>query len=84
MKYGVNTMVWTTRVGEAQKGLLSRIRDWGFDGAELFLSPTEPANIPAVKSMLDQLQLERTTCSVLPREANLISADSEVRAVTST
>jgi D-psicose/D-tagatose/L-ribulose 3-epimerase len=59
---------------------LSRIRDWGFDGAELFLSPTEPANIPAVKKMLDQLKLERTTCSVLPREANLISAQAEVRA----
>ncbi|PYV34751.1 MAG: hypothetical protein DMG22_04895 [Acidobacteria bacterium] len=80
MKYGVNPMVWTTRVGEGQKALLSRIRDWGFDGAELFLSPTEPANIPAVKNLLDQLHLECTTCSVLPREANLISADSKVRA----
>ncbi len=80
MKYGVNTMVWTTRVGEEQQPLLSRIRDWGFDGAELFLSTTEPANIPAVKKILDQLNLDRTTCSVLPREANLVSAEAEVRA----
>jgi D-psicose/D-tagatose/L-ribulose 3-epimerase len=80
MKYGVNTMVWTTRVGKDQQPLLSRIRDWGFDGVELFLSPEEPADIPGVKRMLDELHLERTTCSVIPREANLVSPQPEVRA----
>ena len=80
MNFGVNTMVWTTRVGEAQEPLLSRIRDWGFDGVELFLSPEEPANIPAVRTALDNLGLQRTTCSVLPRDANLVSADPAIRA----
>jgi D-psicose/D-tagatose/L-ribulose 3-epimerase len=80
MKFGVNTMVWTTQVGEKQNSLFARIRDWGFDGAELFLSPDEPANIPAVRATLDRLQLERTTCCVLPRDANLISADAAIRA----
>ncbi len=80
MKFGVNTMVWTTRVSEAQEPLFSRIRDWGFDGVELFLSPEEPANIPGVKAALDRLKLGRTTCSVLPRDANLVSADSRIRA----
>lgn len=80
MKFGVNTMVWTTRVGVEEKPLLTRIKRWGFDGAELFLSPQEPADIPAVKKMLDELHLERTTCCVMPREANPVSADPEVRA----
>jgi len=80
MKFGVNTMVWTTRVGPEQDPLLSRIREWGFDGVELFLSPEEPASIPAVRASLDRLQLERTTCSVLPVDANLISADTATRA----
>ncbi len=80
MKFGVNTMVWTTRVGEAQEPLFERIRVWGFDGVELFLSPEEPANLPAVRAVLDRLHLERTTCSVLPREANLISPDPATRA----
>ncbi len=80
MKYGVNLMVWTTRVGEEHEPLCSRIREWGFDGVELFLSPEEPAHIPAVKRMLDRKHLERTTCSVLPREANLVSSQAEVRA----
>src|SRR6266567_4372072 len=80
MKYGVNTMVWTTRVGQKQEALFSRIREWGFDGVELFLSPEEPADIAAVKRTLDRLNLERTTCSVLPREAHLVSMQPEVRA----
>lgn len=80
MKYGVNTMVWTTRVSEEQRPLFSRIKEWGFDGVELFLSSAEPANLPAVKRMLDDLGLERAACSVLPREANLISADAQMRA----
>jgi D-psicose/D-tagatose/L-ribulose 3-epimerase len=80
MKYGVNLMVWTTRVGKPQDALFARIREWGFDGAELFLSPEEPADIPSVKQTLDRLNLERTTCSVLPREFHLVSADPAVRA----
>jgi D-psicose/D-tagatose/L-ribulose 3-epimerase len=80
MKYGVNTMVWTTRVGEDKLPLLTRIRDWGFDGVELFLSHDEPVDIPRVKKMLDDLQLERNTCSVLPRDANLVSREPMVRA----
>jgi D-psicose/D-tagatose/L-ribulose 3-epimerase len=80
MKYGVNLMVWTTRVGKWQDALFARIQQWGFDGVELFLSPEEPADIPLVKRTLDRLKLERTTCSVLPREAHLVSTEPEVRA----
>ncbi len=80
MKYGVNTMVWTTRVSAREEPLFARIREWGFDGVELFLSPEEPAGLPAVKRTLDRLGLERTTCSVLPRSANLIGPDREERA----
>ena len=80
MKYGVNTMVWTTRVGKSHAALFSRIRDWGFDGAELFLSPQEPQDIPAVRKVLEKNQLECTTCCVLPRECHLVSPRPAVRA----
>lgn len=80
MRYGVNLMVWTTHIGKQHASLLARIREWGFDGVEPFLSEEEPADITSVKRMLDSLGLERTTCSVLPREAHLVSAEPEVRA----
>jgi D-psicose/D-tagatose/L-ribulose 3-epimerase len=80
MKYGVNTMVWTTHVGSAERPLFSRIKEWGFDGVELFLSPQEPQGIPALKRILDELQLERTTCTAIPPQANPVSAEPDVRA----
>ncbi len=81
MKYGVNTMVWTTRVDERLAPLFSKIKKWGFDGVELFLSPDEPANPTAVGKMLDDTGLEIASCSVLPRSAHLVSSDTEVRAL---
>jgi D-psicose/D-tagatose/L-ribulose 3-epimerase len=80
MKYGVNTMVWTTRVDERLAPLFANIKKSGFDGVELFLSPDEPASPVAVKRMLEDYELEVTTCSVLPRSANLVSSDPKVRA----
>jgi len=80
MKFGVNTMVWTTQVGEQQAPLFAHIKEWGFDGVEPFISPDEPADIPALRATLDRLQLERTTCTVLPRDANLVSSDAATRA----
>ena len=80
MKYGVNTMVWTTRINETHEALFSCIKEWGFDGVELFLSPQEPADIPAVRQMLEDNHLECTTCSVLPRDCHLVSHEPEMRA----
>jgi D-psicose/D-tagatose/L-ribulose 3-epimerase len=79
MKYGVNLMVWTTRVHRQNQSLLASVREWGFEGVELFLSPEEPADIPFVQEELTRLGLERTTCVVLPRNAHLPSPDVETR-----
>jgi D-psicose/D-tagatose/L-ribulose 3-epimerase len=80
MKFGVNTMVWTTKVTDRHWPLLSRIKEFGFDGVEFFLSPHEPSDIPAVRKMVERLQLECATCSVLPRDDNPVSPQPEVRA----
>ena len=80
MKYGVNMMVWTTRVNESHAELFSRIRAWGFEGVELFVSPQEPADMPAVRKMLEDNYLECTTCIALPRECHLVSPEPEMRA----
>jgi D-psicose/D-tagatose/L-ribulose 3-epimerase len=80
MKVGVNTMVWTTRVDQRRAPLFTKIKRWGFDGIELFLSPDEPASPRTVRRMLGDADLEVTTCSVLPRTANLVSPNAAVRA----
>jgi sugar phosphate isomerase/epimerase len=82
MKYRVNTMIWTTRIDERLAPLFVKIKQWGFDGVEFFLSLEEPANIAAANKMLDAAGLERTTCSVLSRKANLVSSDAQVAPLT--
>jgi len=77
VKYGVNLMVWTTAVHREHGPLLASIREWGFDGVELFLSPEEPVDIPFLRQELNRLSLERTSCVVLPRDAHLPSSDRE-------
>ena len=80
MKYGVNMLVWTTRLGEEHEPLFGRIRGWGFDGVELFISADQPSRVSQLRAVLDRAGLERTTCAVLPREAHLVSPQPEVRA----
>lgn len=79
MRFGVNTLVWTMQLGAAHEPLFARIREWGFDGAEIFLSPGEPKDIAGIRRILDGLNLGRTTCSALPPEVNPISSDASVR-----
>ena len=77
VKYGVNLMVWTMAVHREHGSLLASIREWGFDGVELFLSPEEPVDIPFLRQELNRLSLERTSCVVLSRDAHLPSPDRE-------
>src|SRR6516164_3819261 len=79
LKYAVNLMVWTTTVDRRHRDLFASIREWGFDGVELFLSPEEPADISGLKQELGGLDLERTTCVVLPQDAHLPSRELETR-----
>src|SRR5204863_7083176 len=48
------------------------LRDWSSDVCS--------SDLPAVRRILDEMHLELTACSVLPREANLIDVDPKVRA----
>jgi D-psicose/D-tagatose/L-ribulose 3-epimerase len=80
MKYGVYTLIWGTHLDASRAALFSHIREWGFDGAELYLTPQEPADIALIRKILEKNQLECTTCTIMPRECHLISPQSEVRA----
>lgn len=79
MKYGVNTMLWTLRITKREEALFERIRGWGFDGAEMFVSPEEPSDVAAVRQILKQTGLEGAGCTVLPRDCNLVSPEAQVR-----
>lgn len=51
MKYGINTLAWTIRLDTSFEPTFIRIREWGFDGVELFVSPESlPAFSPSSRS----------------------------------
>ncbi len=79
MKFGVNTFIWSAEYDQAVSDLLPRIREGGFDGAEVPLF--RPSEFPAAKirSDMEAAGLQCTVCSVLVQGLSLISDDRGIR-----
>jgi D-psicose/D-tagatose/L-ribulose 3-epimerase len=82
MKFGVNTFIWSAQFGPEQYSLLGRIREHGFDGAELPLIDPQQLRPAELRRELSNAGLECTFCSVLPKQLSTITADKQVRANT--
>jgi D-psicose/D-tagatose/L-ribulose 3-epimerase len=82
MKFGVNTFIWSAHFGPEQYPLLGRIREHGFDGAELPLIDPQQIRPAELRRKLRDVDLECTFCSVLPKHLSTISSDKQVRAGT--
>lgn len=79
MKYGMNLLLWTSDVTEAQFGVLENLKEMGYDGVELPIFDMEESKFAAVGKQLDQLQLGRTAVTVCTPEENPVSPDAAVR-----
>ncbi|WP_165245640.1 sugar phosphate isomerase/epimerase family protein [Paludisphaera soli] len=81
MKTGMNLLLWTDHVTEAQDGVLERIKAVGFDSVEVPIFQT--ADLAAYKRLgkrLETLGLGATAVTVMGGpEINPISADPKVR-----
>ena len=80
MKYGMNLLLWTGNVTEEHYPLLEKIKEWGFDGAEIPMFSFDEPQYRDLRSKLDDLGLEATAVTIVPEEANPISDDASVRA----
>src|SRR3954468_19231292 len=78
MRFGINTLLWTTDFTSRNFGLLPQIRDHGFDGVEITILNLSSLNATAVRRELEKNGLGCTVCSVLPRELSLLSEDTDV------
>jgi D-psicose/D-tagatose/L-ribulose 3-epimerase len=79
MKVGINALLWTAAVTEEHFGLLDDIKTWGYDGVEFPMFDPECSPWQALAAKLDDLGMGRTSCVVVPEEANPISEDAGVR-----
>jgi D-psicose/D-tagatose/L-ribulose 3-epimerase len=79
MKVGMNLLLWTAAATEQHFDLLAQVRDWGYDSVEFPMFAADCSPWQPLGRRLDSLGLARTAVTVVPPEANPISADPEVR-----
>ena len=73
MKYGVNTLLWTAGFNRSDFGLLSSIKQAGFDGIEI--ARFDFAGFPAaeIRRETEMRGLETVFCSALTGNASLMT-----------
>jgi D-psicose/D-tagatose/L-ribulose 3-epimerase len=79
MKIGFCMLLWTTSVDRSHQALLEDIRATGYDGVEIPIFGGTPEDYVRLGRMLDAIGLERTGVSVMPPEADALSADPAMR-----
>jgi D-psicose/D-tagatose/L-ribulose 3-epimerase len=80
MKIGMNLLLWTGFVTEADFPTLAKIKAAGFDGVELPLFDGDANHYRAVRTELNNLGLACSTVTVMNPDTNPISPDGSVRA----
>lgn len=79
MKVGMNLLLWTGHVTEADFPLLGKLKAAGFDGVELPLFDGNAEHYRTIKAELDRQGLACSTVTVLNPETNPISPDAAIR-----
>ncbi|WP_097093700.1 sugar phosphate isomerase/epimerase family protein [Novosphingobium sp. Chol11] len=76
MKIGINLLLWTGHVTDAQAPVLQALKATGFDGVEVpVFDPSDPGHYRALAQHLDDLGLKRTAVTVIPDPAHSPIAD---------
>lgn len=81
MKVGMNLLLWTDHItAREHKPLITKIKEWGFDGVELEIAPITREDIKELSQHCDELGLGRTTILALDASiADPASADKKLR-----
>lgn len=79
MKVGMNLLLWTGFVTEADFPTIAKIKATGFDGVELPLFDGQADHYKKIRSELDKQGLACSTVTIMTPEANPISPDAAVR-----
>ncbi len=79
MKFGVNTLIWSTGFDRSNFPLLPILKEAGFDGIEVPLFRPADFSASNVRNAVEANGLECNVCTVLPESLSLISEDANVR-----
>ena len=79
MKIGMNLLLWTGFVTEADFATMAKIKAAGFDGVELPLFDGTAEHYKTIRAELDKQGLACSTVTVMNPENNPISPDAAIR-----
>ena len=79
MKIGINLVLWTLAVRPEHYGLLRSLRQLGYGGVEIPITPGNGEDFGEIRRVLDGEGLACTTLTNLRPEANPVSPDAAVR-----
>ena len=79
MKIGMNLVLWTLAVRPEHYGLLRSLRQLGYDGVEIPITPGNGEDFAEIRRVLDGEGLACTTLTNLRPDANPVSSDAAVR-----
>ena len=79
MRIGMNMLLWTTHVTEADYPHIKAIQRAGFDGIEIPLFEGDAAHFRALRKVLDDNGLTCSTVTVSGEDTNPISSDAVIR-----
>lgn len=79
MKIGMNLLLWTGFVTDADFPTIAKIKAAGFDGVELPLFDGDATHYQKVRAELDRQGLACSTVTIMTPDANPISPDAAVR-----
>jgi D-psicose/D-tagatose/L-ribulose 3-epimerase len=79
MKFGINTLLWSARVGSSELERIPALRDAGFDGIEVPIF--DPCDFPAaaLRRSAERAGVECTAVTIIPRGCGLGEADGAAR-----
>ena len=79
MKFGMNMLLWTTHVTEADYPHIERIKAAGFDGVEIPLFEGDDAHYKQLGKVLSDLGLGTTAVTVSGEDSSPVSPDPAIR-----
>jgi D-psicose/D-tagatose/L-ribulose 3-epimerase len=79
MKFGMNLLLWTTKVTDTHAHLLDDLKRMGYDGVEIPVFEGTPQDYKALGQLLRDEGLGATAVTVMTAETNPISSDAKIR-----
>ena len=79
LKIGINTLLWSARVGQAELERLPSLRAAGFDGVEVPIFDPREFPAAALRRAVEREGLACTAVTILPRGCGLGDADGAAR-----